>query len=564
MVSSTSSVSTQGSRTFISGGASKIDTAALIDAAYKQRLAEADKIDVRVQRNVGKQTGFNELQTLARNLQNSFTALRKSYGAVVSETSRFGLKSGTLSTAASGVDVNNLLGVTISNSASAGDNTIRVTRLAKEQIVQGSSYADPTVALGQTGDFSIGLSGGTSVNISVTAGMNLNDLASAINAQSGTTKVAASVELIAPGQSRLVFRALETNKEIITSPVSGDDVLQTVGVKDASNVFTNVVQNFESAQVTVNNITYTRDTNKITDILPGVEFNLKNVSTADIRLQIGNDTSAVKDAILDFVENYNALRDFVISQSTVAPDGSVSEDAVLYKDTILSSLNQTIQGLMSRSYGLGGTNLSSLRELGITLDKTNKLIADETKLDDIITNKFDQLKAIFETRFTSSNTQFTLLSNTSGVSTANISFDITHDGTNITGVTANGDNTLFDISGSSITGKAGTIYEGLKFAYIGNTNATITFDMTQGFADLSANALDKFTNAVNGIIKSQTESLERENTNYNARADRIRERADDFRERLIERYGRFEALINKNETVLSQIRAILNINKNNN
>ena len=88
--------------------------------------------------------------------------------------------------------------------------------------------------------------------------------------------------------------------------------------------------------------------------------------------------------------------------------------------------------------------------------------------------------------------------------------------------------------------------------------------MTQGFADLSANALDKFTNAVNGIIKSQTDSLERENTNYNARADRVRERAADFRDRLIERYGRFEALINRNETVLSQIRAILNINKSNN
>jgi flagellar hook-associated protein 2 len=564
MVSSTNSVSTQGSRTFLSGGASKIDTAALIDAAYKQRIAEADKIDIRVQRNVSKQTSFNELQTLSRNLQTSLTSLRKSYGAVTSETSRFALKAGTLSTAASGVDVNNLVSVSISNSAVASDNTIRVTRLAKEQIVQGAAYADPSVALGQTGGFSIGLSGGVTANISVTAGMSLNDLAATINAQSGTTKVAASVELIAPGQSRLVLRGLETNKEIITAPISGTDVLQSVGVKNASNAFVNVVQPFESAQVTVNNITYTRDSNKITDILPGVELNLKNISTADIRLQIGNDTSAVKDAILDFVENYNLLRDFVIEQSTVASDGTVSEDAVLYKDTILSSLNQTIQSLMGRSYGLGGTNLSSLREMGLTLDKTNRLVADEVKLDDVISNKFDQLRSVFETRFTSTNSQFTILSNTSSVNAANIVFDITHDGTNVTGVSANGDNTLFDISGGSITGKVGSIYEGLRFAYVGTTNATLTFDMTQGFADLSANALDKFTNSVSGIIKSQTEALDRENTNFNARADRVRERAEDFRDRLIERYGRFEALINRNETVLAQIRAILNVNRNNN
>jgi flagellar hook-associated protein 2 len=339
--------------------------------------------------------------------------------------------------------------------------------------------------------------------------------------------------------------------------------MQTVGIKDAGNNLVDVVQAQSSAQFRLNNITYTRDSNTISDILPGVEFKLKNISTADVRLQIGNDTSAVKDAVLDFVETYNALRDFIAKNNNVSSDGVVAEDAVLYKDTILSSLGQSMQGLLGQSYGLGGSNLSSLRDLGIKLNRENKLETDESVLDTIISTKFDQLRSIFETRFTSSNSQFTLLSNTATTNFSNVSFDITHDGTNITGVTANGVGGLFDITGGSITGKKGSIYEGLKFAYIGTTNATITFDMTQGFADLAANTLDKFTNIQNGTIKSQNESLDRENTNMNSRADRVRERADDFREKLIERYGRFEALMNRNETTLSQIKAILNSGRNN-
>lgn len=564
MTSSTSTVVTQGTKTYVSGGASKINTSALVEAAYKQRLAEADKIDVRVKKNSDKQSAFNELQTLSKNLQNSLTQLRKSYGAVASASSKFALKSGTLSTATAGVDVNSLLSVSINNSATASDNTLRVVALAKENIVQGSSYTNVTTALNQTGSFSIGLAGGTTATVNLTAGMTLTDLANAINAQSTTSKVSASVELIAPGQNRLVLRGTETGKDIVTTPLSGDDVMQTVGIKDSANNFVDVVQAQSQAQFRLNNITYTRDTNTITDILPGVEFKLKNVSTADVRLQIGNDTSAVKDAVLDFVETYNALRDFIAKNNNVSSDGVVAEDAILYKDTLLSSLGQSIQSLLGQSYGLGGGNLSTLRELGITLNRENKLEADESKLDEVISTKFDQLRAIFETRFTSSNSQFTLLSNNSTANFNNVSFDITHNGTNITGVTANGVAGLFDISGGSITGKAGTIYEGLKFAYVGTTNATITFDMTQGFADLSANILDKFTNVSNGSIKSQNEAIDRENSNMNTRADRVRERADDFRDKLIERYGRFEALMNRNETTLSQIRAILNINRNSN
>lgn len=564
MTSSTSTVVTQGTRTYVSGGASKINTSALVEAAYKQRTAEADKIDVRVKRNVSRQSAFNELQSLSKSLQTSLTALRQSYGAVASNSSAFAKKTGSITTAANGINVSQILTASIDTSAQLGEYSIEVMQLAQAHKVSSSNYTDPAVAQGITGSFNIGETGATSAQIDVTAGMSLNDIAIAVNAQSGTTKVSASVAKISATQYQLVFSAVDSNKPITQSFVSGTDVLQTLGIA-TGGVFSNVIQPPKDAQIKVDGVTYSRDSNKFNDILTGVEFNLLSASPGTaIRLKTENDTSAVKDSIMSFVESYNALRDFFTKNNTVAPDGSVSEDAVLYKDTILSSLSQTVQGLLGQKYGLGGTSLSSLREIGIKLDRTNKLEVDESVLDVAISNKFAEVKSMFETKFTSSNSQFTLLSNSSSTTSATVTFDITHDGSAITGVTANGVAGLFDISGGAITGKAGTVYEGMKFAYVGNTSTTLTFDMTQGFADLASNALDRFTNVSSGTIKGQNEAIERENTAMNARADRVRERAADFRDKLIERYGKFEALMNRNETTLAQIRAILNINKSNN
>ena len=47
-------LSQSGNTIFLSGGSSGLDTAALIEAAVKQRLREADKIDVRIDENLAK------------------------------------------------------------------------------------------------------------------------------------------------------------------------------------------------------------------------------------------------------------------------------------------------------------------------------------------------------------------------------------------------------------------------------------------------------------------------------------------------------------------------------
>lgn len=561
--SGTSGVSTQGTRTFFFGGASRIDTSALIEAAFQQRVRDADRIDIRVQNNNARSSGFRELQSLSNGVQSALATLRKSYGALASNSS-FAKKAGTLTTSANGIDPSRILGVALSTTAVNGTYDLEVVRRATSQKVGSSNYTSATTALGQAGVMQLGVSGGATANVTITAGMNLNDIASAINAQSATNGVSANVLQTSPGNFQLIVSAAATNKQITNAVVSGGNVFDGLGIT-AGGVYVDEIQAAQSAQIRLDGVLINRDNNRFDDVITGVEFNLNGQAPGvNMTLTVGSDNSAIKDDILTFVERYNELRAFVRTNQAVNADGTVPEDAVLSKDPILSSLNSTIQGLITSRFGGGGSTLSSLREIGITLDRDNNLIVNEVTLDTALTAKFDEVKNIFESRFTSDNTDFTLLGNTSTLTDANVSFDITYSGGVITGVSANGVGGLFDIDGTSIVGKAGTQYEGLRFAYLGNTNATINFTFNQGFADLAVNSMDRFTNASSGLIEERVAGIEDENEDFQVRADRIRERADEFRERLIDRYGRLEAQIQRSETVLSQIRAILNINNNDN
>lgn len=555
-MATTGGVSTQGSRTFYFGTASGLDTAALIEAAYNQRVAEADKLDTRVTSNTKKYDAYTKLQTLSQAVQTSLTTLRKSYSVLGDVKSSFDSRVGSLSSD-SATDATKILGVAIDSGTPKGSFEIEIVQKAKNHRVASGPSADPTAALGLTGSFDIGIPGKTAGTVNVTSGMNLNDIASAINAQSGTTGVSASVLKVSATSYQLIMSATDTAKEISVTNVTGANVLDSIGVT-SGGAFANELQAADQAIVVLDGVPVTRDTNTISDLIDGVEIVIaKQEPGTTVTLEIGDDTSKVKDAIVGFVNAYNELRKFIAANQVVSDTGQVSDDAILFADVQLKSLTDNVQGLINGSFGAGGTALATLRELGITQDGDNNLLVDEAKLDVAIVSKFDQVRSIFESKVTNANPEFAMLGNTSRQKAANITFDITVSGGVITSVLANGDGSLFDISGTSITGKAGTIYEGMKFAYIGTSSTTINFGLSQGLGDLLDNTLDVFADAVTGSLQGQKVSLNDQNKELSSRASRVRERADDFRNSLIDRYAMYESKIAQSKSVLAQIKAIL-------
>ena len=229
-------LSQSGNTIFLSGGSSGLDTAALIEAAVKQRLREADKIDVRIDENLAKYDGYSTLQSLGSNLQSSLTALRKAYGFSSTDGSVYNQKAGTIATNNS-VDPQSILGVNVTEDAAIGTNTIIVQNKAKSMRVASEYSADATAALGLNGDFDIRLENSSWANISVAAGDSLNSIAAKINAASGDSNVSAQVIKTSENEWQMVLTGLETGQYMQTATGAGDNILQAIGVHDGGGAY---------------------------------------------------------------------------------------------------------------------------------------------------------------------------------------------------------------------------------------------------------------------------------------------------------------------------------------
>jgi len=547
---------------FIGGIKSGINTAALIDAAVAQKTRRADVLQVEIDENTAKIAAYDQLTTLTSAVDTALTRLRGPEGFFDDRENAFALKAGTVLTS-DGSDFSSILDISIGSDAVPGTYEIEVLEVAKVQRVGSSNIADDTAALGYAGTFDLGLLGGGTANINITAGQSLRDIASAINALKDTSGVEASILKVSETEFQLILSGRETAKDLETFPTSGDDVLNLLGVSDGFGGFQNTLQAASGALIKFDGIEIRRDDNNFDDLVDGIELNIKNAAPGTlISLEVDNDVTSVKDAIIGFIEAYNAFRDFVVQNQQVDNSGNVAQNAILFSDGLLNGLTDQYSDLIGQNFGNGGV-IQTIRDLGITIGNNNKLeITDEVKLDAALLNNFEEIKSAFASSAQTDNEEFRLTRNTSTISSTSITFDLTTDGAGtITGVTANGDGSAFTIDGDSVVGAIGGQFEGLRFTYVGtDANVTINADLSQGLADKIINRSNAYTDSVTGLIIREKASLQSQNREKTQDASDIIAKAEKFRQTQIEKYAKLEADTARLNVLLDQIRAILGNN----
>ena len=554
-VASTATASTSGSTSYISSISSGLDTDALIDAAVAQKTARADTIDAKVTANKTKISAYQQVQTLVEAVSDAMAALAlPAYSSLGSENA-FDNRAGSL-TGAGGATVSGLA-VDVDRDASTGVYSVGVVQLAQAMKI-AATPAPSTTALGLTGVMSVGVEGGTAVDINVTATSTLSDLAKAINAQTSKTGVQASLVKLDSTNYQLVLSAVDTNAPILLTPVSGDDVAQFIGLTDTAGDFANVLREAQPAIITVDGATVTRSTNEMTDVVEGVSFSLVSTTTEPITLTITADSSAVKTAISDFVTAYNALKQYVLDQSAVATSGGAASDAVLFADSLLRSVDQNLKTLINGSSASASSGITRLSDIGITWTSDNLLeISDETTLNDAILSNAKALESFFETDFSASDTGLKLLRNNTSKSLA-FTLSIETDGEGaITGVSVDGNASAFTIAGSRLVGAAGSEYEGITFILSPASTGDISVSVQQGFANLLTQAATTYDSSSTSLIQQRIDSIETVDEDLTTRADKIRTDSETYRERLVSKYAAMEAELSSAKLLQAQIEAIL-------
>lgn len=285
-----------------------------------------------------------------------------------------------------------LLKGTVTSGADAGVYYVKVNSLARAHQIRsdGEGFADTTSGIG-TGTITLNTGTGNPVVITLDDTNNtLTGLRDAINRSGAGVKAT----IVNDGTADTPYHLL------LTSTTSGTSGQMTIETSGAVPTFNTVVQAAQPASVTMGEgdgaITVQSSTNKVTGLIPGVTLDLQSADPAKtVTVTIGEDTSAAKQAIKDFVEQYNHLMDFIGKQYKY--DASTRSTGALFSEPGLRS----IQGdLYNKLFGrVGGLNqdIKLLTQIGISIAAGGKLTVDDSSLDDALSENLHQVRSLFAT-----------------------------------------------------------------------------------------------------------------------------------------------------------------------
>lgn len=168
-----------------------------------------------------------------------------------------------------------------------------------------------------------------------------------------------------------------------------------------------------------------RETNTVDDLIPEVTLNLLAVSDGDVDLKVEPDTEAAKEALIEFVYNYNQVITWV--NILTSSDPAVVDEIEYFSDDerkeatellgkfkgdiTLMQLKSRLQTIAASAYETFlGDNLSLLTQIGISTNQTSGgagsgtvdhsklrgyLEIDEGKLDAALKNNMPAVKELF-------------------------------------------------------------------------------------------------------------------------------------------------------------------------
>ncbi|MGN8543785.1 flagellar filament capping protein FliD [Bradyrhizobium sp. 13971] len=543
--SSASTVTTTGTT-----NSTSIDWDALIEAEVNAKLAAATSITTTITANQAKITAYQSLQTELSTLASGLSSLSTSIINSIA-TNAFATRAATISSSGD-VSASSALNMSVNSGSATGDHTLQITQLATAQKVIGSSQSSSSTALGLSGTFSLGLSGGTSTAISITSGMSMQDVVDTINAQTSTTNVQASIVQVSGGSYEMVLTGTQDAADIAYSSTSGDDILNRLGVTDTSGAFTDVLQKSQSAEFTLDGIALTRNTNDISDVLSGVTFDLlqPTPSGTSLNISIETDTSQITSALQTFVTNYNAFRDQVIAQSAQNSDGTAASSAVLFGDSTMRDIMTQLQQVLSGT--VGGMTMA---DLGLSFNENNELQLDTGTLSTVLTQNLAGVTQLLSAQTTTSSSQLSVVN--TGTSPQSFTLDLTVDSTGmLTGASVGGDSSGFSVVGNTIIGNSGTIYAGMAFTYTGSTSQSITVTSSSGLAT-QLYQLAHSSSGTSGQLQTLITNLQSRDTDLQSQVSDIQSNAATFKAQLQVQYANYQAAIESANNTLGYLKALL-------
>jgi len=295
-------------------------------------------------------TGFDVSTTVSEivaNLQSVETPWKNQLSTLQSQDTAISSLGSLLSTLSTDVgQFTDFEGVLSQKEGSSSDPNVLALTSASSGYLDAITNASDTLS----GSISIQVGSGTAQTITLDSSDDtLAGLAAAIN--SAGIGVTASVLTDTNGSRLSIVSG--------TSGTAGDLTVSTKTITDTTTgtaLGYNAATNGANASLTVDGVSVTSASNTVSDIIPGVTFQLlatspvTNNTAETVQVQIVNDTSTVTSALDQFVSDYNSVVSAINTQESNSSSGQAEP---LFGSPTLSILQQQILGAINSTSPTG-------------------------------------------------------------------------------------------------------------------------------------------------------------------------------------------------------------------
>ena len=161
------------------------------------------------------------------------------------------------------------------------------------------------------------------------------------------------------------------------------------------------------ANLTVDGINYSRKSNSVSDIVPGVTFTLKGTTSSAASVSLDRDTTDLKTRLNALVTAYNDFNN-IVNETTNPKSTLGTYGATLVGDSTVKMIRQQIRSLLFTTSSTPGKSISSLSQVGYSIDQHGVLSLDATKLDTSLQNNFADVAQMFTGGYNNLSTYSTL------------------------------------------------------------------------------------------------------------------------------------------------------------
>ena len=295
-----------------------------------------------------------------------------------------------------------------SSSGVARENTFNITidRLAKRDVALDSVRTGSGTDLSAFGDGEVTMTIGDkteTITVATTKDDGLGGTVAMTNAEILESFATQISDLFGEEANASVFNTNDTDVRFsVQSLETGYD--NRIQFSGATGVLADLVggmtklapENELDAQFTIDGVTFERGSNTVDDAIEGLDFTLLDATGEEEQMTVTRDTAAAKSNIQDFIKAFNELNDTIRERTFINAETGNKGPLQGYRTVrnLSTSMRQT--ALLSAS-GISSGFVRNFSDFGIDFANDGEMkIEDSDKLEEILTNRPEEIAAFFE------------------------------------------------------------------------------------------------------------------------------------------------------------------------